>query len=164
MNLLASLKKPGVAYFLVGDDWQSIYRFAGSDVGIMRNCGEYLRHVQERTLSNTFRYGSAILEPSSSFVRRNPEQTQRPLRSLSTAEDSGITVVSARTPASGLRSALRDIRDHVKVDIGSVLVLGRYRRSRKHMPKETGDSSLSIEFSTVHAAKDVRRTSSSYWT
>lgn len=153
MNLLQSLKKRGVAFFLVGDDWQSIYRFAGSDVGIMRNCGKYVGYVQEKTLSNTFRYGSGILEPSSSFVRRNPEQTQRPLRSLSSAVDNGMTVVSARTPASGLRTALRDMREHLKVDEGSVLVLGRYRHSRKHMPKETDESSLNLEFSTVHAAK-----------
>ena len=153
MNLLASLKKPGVAYFLVGDDWQSIYRFAGSDVGIMRNAGERLGFVQERTLSRTFRYGDGILDPSSAFVRRNPEQTQRPLRSVGSAAGSGITVVSARTPASGLRTALRDMRDHLRVDTGSVLALGRYRRSREHLPKEADAGSLSIEFSTVHAAK-----------
>lgn len=153
INLLASLRKPGVAYFLVGDDWQSIYRFAGSDVGIMRNGVDHFSFVQERTLSRTFRYGSGILDPSSAFIKRNPEQTQRPLRSFGSAVDNGITVVSARTPASGLRSALQDMRDHVKVDTGSVLVLGRYRRSREHLPKEADDSSLSLDFSTVHAAK-----------
>ena len=31
--LLRALRRPGTAYFVVGDDWQSIYRFAGSDVG-----------------------------------------------------------------------------------------------------------------------------------
>ena len=153
MNLLSSLKKPGLVYFLVGDDWQSIYRFAGSDVGIMRNAGDRLGFVQERTLSHTFRYGSGILDPSSAFVRRNPEQTQRPLQSLGSATDNGITVVSARTPVSGLRTALQDMRDHVKVDSGLVLALGRYRRSREHLPKDADDGSLSIEFSTVHAAK-----------
>ncbi|MCY4654770.1 MAG: UvrD-helicase domain-containing protein [Dehalococcoidia bacterium] len=153
MNLLASLRKPSVAYFLVGDDWQSIYRFAGSDVRIMRNGVDHLGFVQERTLSRTFRYGSGILDPSSAFIKRNPEQTQRPLRSVGSVDDNGITVVSARTPASGLRSALQDMRDHVKVDTGSVLVLGRYRRSREHLPKEADDSLLSLEFSTIHAAK-----------
>ena len=29
MGLLRALRGPGVAFFLVGDDWQSIYRFAG---------------------------------------------------------------------------------------------------------------------------------------
>ena len=33
MNLAKALKQPGTAYFLVGYDWQSIYRFAGSYVG-----------------------------------------------------------------------------------------------------------------------------------
>ena len=119
----------------------------------MRNAGDRLGFVQEMTLSRTFRYGDGILDPSSAFVRRNPEQTQRSLRSVAAAVDNGITVVSARTPASGLRTALQDMRDHLKVDSGSALALGRYRRSREHMPKEADDGALSIEFSTVHAAK-----------
>ena len=39
MALLQSLRRRNVAYFLVGDDWQSIYRFSGSDVGLLRDCG-----------------------------------------------------------------------------------------------------------------------------
>ena len=153
MALLSALRREGLAYFLVGDDWQSIYRFAGSDVGIMRSCGDHLGHVREMTLSSTFRYGAGILEPSTAFVRRNPEQTQRPLRSLSSAADNGITVVSAGAPASGLRTALQDIRELTDGESHLVLVLGRYRRSRRHLPKDRGDGSLRLEFSSVHAAK-----------
>ena len=65
-------------YFLVGDDWQSIYRFAGSDVGLLRDCGDLLGHVEEQTLSRAFRFADGILSPSTAFVKRNPEQTQRP--------------------------------------------------------------------------------------
>ena len=39
MALLQALSGPGVAHFLVGDDWQSIYRFAGSDVALVRDVG-----------------------------------------------------------------------------------------------------------------------------
>ena len=93
MKLLQALKRDDTAYFLVGDDWQSINRFAESDVGLLRNCGNYLGHVQTQTLSRTFRFGDGILRPSSEFVRRNAEQTQRALTSASDAEDGGITVV-----------------------------------------------------------------------
>ena len=72
MNLLDSLKKPGLAYFLVGDDWQSIYRFAGSDVGIMRNAGDRLGFVQERTLSHTEKESSTRPLPSSSGIPNRP--------------------------------------------------------------------------------------------
>ena len=78
--LLQALRGQDVAYFLVGDDWQSIYRFAGSDVGLLRDCGDLLGHVEERTLSRTFPIPpEGILGPSTVFVKRNPEQTQRPL-------------------------------------------------------------------------------------
>ena len=38
MELLKVLQKPELAYFLVGDDWQSIYRFAGSRVSLSGMC------------------------------------------------------------------------------------------------------------------------------
>ena len=78
MAMLTALKKPESAHFLVGDDWQSIYRFAGSDVGLVRGCGDYLGHVREHCLSRTFRYGSRVAGPTSGFVQRNPNKAREP--------------------------------------------------------------------------------------
>ena len=149
MKLLKALRRDDTAYFLVGDDWQSINRFAGSDVGLLRNCGDYLGHVQTRTLSKTFRFGDDILGPSTEFVRRNPEQTQRTLTSASAAEDKGITVVAAYDPAAGLQRAREDIEESARGNGHSVLVLGRYRSSENPLQIK----SPLEEFSTVHRAK-----------
>ena len=91
MELIAALKGPGVAYFLVGDDWQSIYRFAGGDVGLVKDCGRWLGlvkdcgrwlgHVRRLEIATVFRYGHRILGPTSTFVVRNPEQIRRKLDS-----------------------------------------------------------------------------------
>ncbi len=153
MALLQALKRPGVAYVLVGDDWQSIYRFAGSDVGLVRDCGRYLGHVQERALGRTFRFGRGILEPSTAFVVRNPEQTQRKLHPAAGVPDAGVTVIASDDPARGLQDALRDIeaRENAGGAPISVLVLGRYRGSAGALPP--GRGRLRLEFSTVHAAK-----------
>ena len=102
MALLQAIKGPGVAYFLVGDDWQSIYRFAGSDVALVRQCGRYLGHVRERALSRTFRFARGIMEPSTAFVVRNPAQTQRTLRPAEGVRDGGVTVIASDDPARGL--------------------------------------------------------------
>ena len=142
----------GVAYFLVGDDWQSIYRFTGSDVSLVRNCGDHLGHLRERTLSQTFRFGEGILAPSTAFVRRNPEQTQRPLRSETRIGDEGVIVVVDGDPARGLRRALQDIERAAR-GRASVLVLGRYGASRRLLPRNLSGTSLRVEFSTVHSAK-----------
>ena len=146
MALLRALNDTGVAYFVVGDDWQSIYRFAGSDVSLVRGCGNRLGHVQERTLSLTFRYGGGILGPSTTFIKKNPEQTQRPLRSNSSARDDGVTVVAADDTPSGVQKALRAIKDIARDETPEVLVLGRYNNSRQAVPGGVG-------FNTVHRAK-----------
>ena len=154
MALLRALKRPGLAYFLVGDDWQSIYRFAGSDVALVRECGRYLGHVREQALSRTFRFARGIMEPSTGFVVRNPAQTQRTLRPAEGVRDGGVTVIASDAPARGLRDALRDIQacEAASGASVSVLVLGRYRSSRGALAPPRRRQ-LRVEFSTVHAAK-----------
>ena len=149
MKLLQTLRRDDTAYFLVGDDWQSISRFAGSDVGLLRNCGDYLGHVRTRTLSKTFRFGDGILGPSSEFVLRNPEQLRRTLTSASGTDDKGITVIYADDPATGLQRAREDIEKSERGISDSVLVLGRYKSSGNALPSR----SPWVEFSTVHSAK-----------
>ena len=149
MSLIARLKRPGVAYFLVGDDWQSIYRFAGSDVRLVRSCGDYLGYVKECLLTTTFRFGPGILEPSAAFVQRNPEQIKRTLRSRSAVPDCGITVVAEPSQDVGVATALEHIRRKTEEDDGgrvSVFALGRYRRSQSDVQRR-------VDFSTIHRAK-----------
>ena len=155
MKLLQALGRPDMAYFLVGDDWQSIYRFAGSDVGLLLGCGDLLGYLEERTLSRTFRFAAGILDPSTAFVKRNPEQTQRPLLSASGAEDEGVAVVADASPVGGVTQALQDIevKERGQQRTVTVLVLGRYRHLEDAIPTPSRGGSLRVEFSTVHGAK-----------
>ena len=153
MALLQALAQFDVARFVVGDDWQSIYRFAGSDVGLVRNCGDHLGYTQEQTLSRTFRFGGRILGPSTAFVQRNPEQTKRPLRPSGRADDKGISVVIESNATRGIRRALEQIETLEGGQRRSVLVLGRYRFSRDALPPLWPYRSLKVQFSTAHSAK-----------
>ena len=153
MVLLQALAHFNVAWFLVGDDWQSIYRFAGSDVGLVRNCRDHLGYTEEHTLSQTLRFGRRILDPSTAFVQRNPEQTQRPLRSRRRGDDKGISVVIESDATRGVKRALEHIDALEGGEERSVLVLGRYRFSREAMPPLRPYRSLQVRFSTVHSAK-----------
>ena len=153
MRLLQALAGDGVTFFLVGDDWQSIYRFAGSDVSLMRDCQLYLGNVQHRNLSRTWRFGSGILGPSSAFVQRNPEQTRRILTPAHVPEDRGITIVHDPNPANALQRALQDIQAGVGEGNATVLVLGRYQRSAKLLSRGPFGPRLTVTFSTVHSAK-----------
>ena len=153
MALLKSLNSPEVAYFLVGDDWQSIYRFAGSDVQLMMNCSEYLGHVVECHLTQTFRFGERVQTPSTGFIQANPEQSRRVLKPAETSRDRGVTIVRSRTQDAGLARSLLDIAEHADESESTVLVLGRFNKSQKVMPAGPGSETLKLEFSTVHRAK-----------
>ena len=153
MALLQALAQFNVAWFLVGDDWQSIYRFAGSDVSLVRNCHAHLGYTKEQPLSRTFRFGRRILGPSTAFVQRNPEQTQRPLRSSGRGNDTGITVVAEADGTRGVRRVLQHIEKLGGGERRTVLVLGRYRYNREVLPSLRPYRSLTVRFSTVHSAK-----------
>ena len=97
----------------------------------------------QRTLSQTFRFPEGILGPSTAFVKRNPEQTQRPLLPASETKDEGVIIVFDPSPAGGVNRALQDIEAKTRGQRHTVLTLGRYRRR----------GSLRVEFSTVRRAK-----------
>ena len=152
LRLLRALRGGDTRYFLVGDDWQSIYRFAGSDVGLVSKVHEHLGFTERRFLRQTFRFGGEILEPMSAFVRTNPNQSQRDLVPAPGVEDDGITVVGTTDHASGIQFALAEIskKSLTKRPL-SILVLGRYRDAKKQL--ELAQGQKIAEFITVHAAK-----------
>jgi len=151
MKLLAALRRPEAAYFLVGDDWQSVYRFAGSDVSLLRECETWLGPVERRELGQTFRFGAEILTPSSAFVQRNPAQTHRAMRPADRQPDHGVTVVWSGDEADGLASIGQDLDRRGVGRDAEILLLGRYRRSRHAGPRTI--SGRPVKRDTVHAAK-----------
>ena len=157
MRLLDALGHRNNAYFVVGDDWQSIYRFAGSDVSLVKDCGQYLGHVQHRELTETFRFGEGILAPSSAFVQRNPEQTQRAIRTVRPDRVEGITIVAVKGVERALHETFRDIQSRLGAKPAkevSVLVLGRYRNSEQPLSAVGRRTyGFDVRFSTVHRAK-----------
>ena len=153
MALSSALNKPGLAYFLVGDDWQSIYRFAGSHVGLIHECDQYLGYTERVNLTETFRFGDGILKPSSAFVQRNPEQTKRSLTAHRQDGDRGITVIATDDPEDGVDTALQLIHDADDTRRGSVLVLGRFQSSRAALGTRRNKRNHRVEFSTIHSAK-----------
>lgn len=154
MELLKALRNVGTSFFLVGDDWQSIYRFAGSDVSLVRSCSEHLGYVETCRLGQTFRYGAGIEGVSSWFVQRNPAQTRRVLRPFGdVVRDDGINVIWADDPVTGLTTALKEIQQVIDSGPGSVYALTRYTWTRNEVKNLAEYGRLRIRHSTVHSAK-----------
>lgn len=65
---------PKASLFCVGDDWQSIYGFNGSDVTILSEFDKKYKGVSIRKLNESFRSHSKIVELGRQFISRNPAQ------------------------------------------------------------------------------------------
>lgn len=61
----------------VGDDWQSINRFAGADLSVMTEFTTWFGPGPQLALTTTFRCPQAICDVASAFVAKNPASSPR---------------------------------------------------------------------------------------
>ena len=82
LNLIKELwKKNNSKIIVVGDDWQSIYRFSGCDLNIFINFNKYFNNVETIKLVNTYRNSQELINIASEFVMKNPKQIEKDLKS-----------------------------------------------------------------------------------
>ena len=66
--------------FCVGDDWQSIYRFAGSDIGYILNFEKHWGATEISKIETTYRFSQKMIDISGGFVMKNPAQIIKKIR------------------------------------------------------------------------------------
>lgn len=71
----------------VGDDWQSIYAFAGSRLELFNKFSElFLNSKDDMYLSTTYRYGQELADITSRFILENEEQSKKNIKSIKKLE------------------------------------------------------------------------------
>ncbi|MDE0193589.1 MAG: UvrD-helicase domain-containing protein, partial [Gammaproteobacteria bacterium] len=151
---------PGAQLFAVGDDWQAIYRFGGSDIAVMGKFGDHFGPFERIDLATTFRCADRIAAVATGFVLRNPAQIRKKVR---TTRKAGRPAVFVGLPGEQELSLLKEALDRIAVDASQydgtseVLLLGRYRHLR---PRNLGAlpqqyPSLRFTWMTVHRCKGL---------
>ncbi|AWH25715.1 UvrD-helicase domain-containing protein [Stenotrophomonas sp. YAU14D1_LEIMI4_1] len=163
----ALVNRPGRYLFAVGDDWQSINRFAGADVSVMTGFREWMGHGQVLKLEQTFRCPQELCDISSRFISRNPAQIAKAVRS-STAPVGPVLQAFQMTRREEVQDGVRQYLAtlHQQLLSGAVprgrngrvtvFILGRYRNDRSALPadwKTAFGSTMDVEFLTAHRSK-----------
>ena len=65
----------------VGDDWQSIYRFTGSNLDIFTNFKKYYKNAKIIKLKYTYRNSKELLKITRKFITKNPYQIEKRIKS-----------------------------------------------------------------------------------
>ena len=71
----------------VGDDWQSIYAFAGSRLELFNKFSElFINSKDDMYLSTTYRYGQELANVTSDFILKNEAQSKKKIKSIKRLE------------------------------------------------------------------------------
>ena len=77
-NLIKEIRDLSEARLVcVGDDWQSIYRFAGSDVSLFSSFEKYVGKYEKLLIEQTYRNSQSLIDITSKFIQKNPKQISK---------------------------------------------------------------------------------------
>ncbi len=129
----------------VGDDWQSIYAFSGSDITLFTKFAETMGYAKLLKIVNTYRNSQEVIDIAGSFIQKNTEPIPKELISRKNISDPVIiyTYDSTRKGANGnnksganyaiahaIEVALEQIIKYNKAEgkpyDSSILLLGRF--------------------------------------
>jgi DNA helicase-4 len=165
----ALVSQPDRYLFAVGDDWQSINRFAGADISVMTGFESWFGKGQTLRLERTFRCPQSLCDASSHFVLKNPEQIKKRVASAETEYPPALQAFQLKDD-SRIPGAIDEYLGNLyRGIIGgaiaparngkiSVFVLGRYRKDQQYLPLDWEckyGRCLTLSFSTIHGAKGL---------
>lgn len=137
--------------FCVGDDWQSIYRFAGSDIGFILNFSKYWGATEISKIETTYRFAQKLIEISGGFIMQNPVQIKKSIRGKN--EDIGFPLgeISGYTDKYAVEFMSQKMNDIPKGS--SVFFIGRYSFDAKLL----NDSGLfACQYNNISGFVDVK--------
>ena len=157
--------------FCVGDDWQSIYRFTGSDIRFTTEFKKKFGPTKITVLNKTFRFNNSICDIASRFILKNPAQIKKSLTTHVTVKRPAVSLLRQRRNDKTdfderINRVLKKINQLAKNDNQfqadgkkkKVYLLGRFGFN---LPKDwmTGlnkqFSALKIESYTIHTSKGL---------
>ncbi len=127
-KLLQALRseKPKTKLYCVGDDWQSIFRFAGSDMVLFYDFEQYFGYTEICKIETTYRFHQPIIDQSSAFILRNPAQKMKSIKPpKGDQKKTYLSFVKCESMDGGTLKQVEQIVTSLPKD-ERILLLGRY--------------------------------------
>lgn len=125
-NLLIELLKQNDGYLMAyGDDWQSIFSFAGSNNRFFMEFSKKLPNAKEFYLKNTYRNSIELIKASSDFIAKNPIQKNKSITSKKSLTNPIILLNYQTSNMDSLLFTLNKINKEKKTKKVKLMILGR---------------------------------------
>jgi DNA helicase IV len=174
-QLVKALKEtnPGCKLFCVGDDWQSIYRFSGSDIALFKEFEKYFGFTIKSKIETTYRFFNPLINLSSNFILKNPSQSKKDLKGVSNHKSSNYEVIYSvsenQDDTHCLVNIFSGLAQSGNVAGKEIFILGRYSFDINRIKNEDNIFRIDkengrIDFSTKMAGGDLIQLSAQYMT
>ena len=129
---------PPAKLYCVGDDWQSIYRFSGSDMALFNHFADYFGTTEINKIETTYRFGEPLVSMSSKFIQRNKAQITKRIHPFNTNAKTELHFYAYER--SNYCEVIAQLVSNIPAD-KSIFLLGRY---------SFDDYYLSFAYQSIH--------------
>ena len=162
MEFIQSLveKGPDPSLTVVGDDWQSIYRFSGGKLELTTRFGEMVGAYTETKLQKTFRYNNSIANTAGQFIMENPEQFKKHIETHSKVNQPQVFLLDDKVGnQQGVYERVLEVVQKIRENdaSGSVAIIARYNYLLQEAKQAISSARLSnnINFWSFHRSKGL---------
>lgn len=161
------VEKTQAKLIVVGDDWQSIYRFSGSDSNLFIKFSMFFPNSEVKFLTMTYRNSNELVQVAGQFIMKNKYQIKKVLQSKKQVEQ---PIIYCYYRKGSFTKKINQILENIAKDNcrQSILILGRYQHDMKRLYdnpylkrvcknhfRYKNYTKLSISYLTIHASKGL---------
>ncbi|MBE5317813.1 UvrD-helicase domain-containing protein [Pedobacter sp. MR2016-19] len=142
--------------FCVGDDWQSIYGFRGSNVDYIVNFESYFQHSKTIKLNMNYRSTEHIVSASNEVIKNNKFKVEKNIQSFKKS-DNKINIFAGQDENENLDYVAAEVKKLILKGYLREDILFLYRRSKMFNPylDRMKQEKLSVTGKTIHASKGL---------
>lgn len=152
-------KGPDPSLTVVGDDWQSIYRFNGGKLELTTRFDDLVGLHTLTMLQKSFRYNNSIADTAGAFIMENPEQYQKLIETHDLVNESQVYLLDDKSDEEdGLYQRIFEIVRKIREEDpeGSIAIIARYNHLLKEASEFLKKEKLrGVDFWSFHKSKGL---------
>lgn len=156
VELIKLLLTDDTQLFCVGDDWQSIYGFRGSNVSYIIEFENHFSNAKIIKLNLNYRSTQNIVGASNEVIKHNKFKIDKDLRASKKSEHK-IVVFAGNTEEENIQFCFDKVKEILADGISNDEILFLYRRNKMFSPYffRFRNENIRVQGKTIHASKGL---------
>ncbi|WP_185208184.1 UvrD-helicase domain-containing protein [Chryseobacterium sp. C3] len=156
VELIKLLLTNNTQLFCVGDDWQSIYGFRGSNVSYIVEFEKHFANAKTIKLNLNYRSTQNIVGASNEVIKHNKFKVEKDVQASKKSEHK-IVVFAGNTEDENLQFCTDKVKELLEDGINNDEILFLYRRSKMFTPYffRFKNENIRVQSKTIHASKGL---------